>query len=545
MPTASPRISARVRRRSAPKSVPRRPLPWYLVLPAVLVGLAVLLPLIYLVVAAIGGDLNAIRDTLLRPRTLLTVFNTLSLCAAVLATTTALALPAAWLTTRTDLPMRNLFAALLVLPLAVPGYLLAFTLLSVGGAYGASARLIGLELPRLSGFVGALVALSLYNFPYMLLTLRAGFRGIDPAINDAARSLGRGPWSAFFTAVLPQLRPALLAGGLLVVLHVVGDFGVVSLMRFETFSFVLYQSFGFEPGYAAWLALMMLSFSAGFIGIELWLLRGQRFDKAATGPGRDAVTAELGWMKWPSVLAVTAFLLVAVGVPVATSVYWSWQPKLSDAGSGLLRAATASVTVSLPTALAATALAVPIAFMAVRYPGKRSRSLERLAYAGYATPGLAFGLALVWGALWLDRFFVEAGSTFLYQSLGVMVYGYTLHSLAEAVGPVRASLMLAGRRLEEASRSLGRGPIATFVFVTLPLIRSGLIAGAALVFLSAMKELPLAMLLRPYNFDTLAFSLWDLTNEALYAEASPFALAILGVSFAFVAVLLLSESKRV
>ncbi|MEL7087996.1 MAG: ABC transporter permease subunit, partial [Planctomycetota bacterium] len=187
---------------------------------------------------------------------------------------------------------------------------------------------------------------------------------------------------------------------------------------------------------------------------------------------------------------------------------------------------------------------LPLAFMSVRYPGKRTRSLERLAFAGYATPGLAFGLALVWGALWVDRFLVPAGETFLYQSLAVMVYAYTLHFLAEAVGPVRASLVHAGRRLEEASRSLGRGPVRTFTSVTLPLIRPGLIAAAALVFLSAMKELPLAMLLRPFDFDTLAFSLWDLTNEALYAEAAPFALAILGVSFGFVVVLLLSEGRR-
>ena len=526
--------------------LPRSPLPcpWYLAAPAVLVGLGVLVPLAYLLTQALGSETDTIGQTLLRPRTLTTVWNTAGLCGAVLALTTLLALPAAWLTTRTDLPARRVFAALLVLPLAVPGYLLAFTLLSIGGDYGASARWLGVRVPRLSGFAGAVVALSLYNFPYMLLTLRAGFRSVDPSLSDAARSLGRGPWSAFFTVVLPQLRPAFLAGALLVVLHVIGDFGVVSLMRFETFSFALYQSLAFEPGYAAWLALMMLGFSVTFIGIELWLLRGRRHDKASTGPGRGVVTVRLGWAKVPAVLALLGFLLVAVGVPLGTSVYWAWQPKLDSVSQNLLDAAVASVEVAVPTALAATGLALPLAFMSVRYPGKRTRGLERLAFAGYATPGLAFGLALVWGALWVDRFLVKPGETFLYQSLIVMVYAYTLHFLAEAVGPVRASLVHAGRRLEEASRNLGRGPLRTFTSVTLPLIRPGLIAAAALVFLSAMKELPLAMLLRPYDFDTLAFSLWDLTNEALYAEAAPYALAILGVSFGFVVVLLLSEGRR-
>ncbi len=517
--------------------------PWYLVLPAVGLGLAVVLPLGYLLSQAIGSDLHTVRDTLLRTRTLVTIGNTMSLSLVVVAVTLVLALPAAWLVTHTDLPLRGLMSVLLVLPLAVPGYLLAFTLLSVGGSYGASARLVGVELPRLSGFAGSVVALSLYNFPYMFLTLRAGFRRMDPSLEHAARTLGRGPVRAWLTVVLPQLKPAMAAGGLLVVLHVIGDFGVVSLMRFETFSYVLYSSLAFEPGYAAWLALMMLALSGLFIGLELWLLRGQRFDVVGQGAERQRRTVRLGAWKVPAIGVVALFLMVGVGVPLVTTGYWAMQPKLDYVTRTLWDSGRASVLVSLPTALASAALAIPIAFMAVRYPGKRSRSLERLAYAGYATPGLAFGLALVWGSLWLDGWVVEPGQTWLYQSLGVMVYGYTLHFMAEAVGPIRASLYQAGRRLEEVSRSLGHGPLATFRRVTLPLIRGGVGAAAALVFLSAMKELPLAIMLRPAGFDTLAFNLWDLTNEALYAEAAPYALAILAVSFTFVFVLLIGERR--
>lgn len=533
------------RQQFSPKGKQRRmPLPWHLAIPAILVGLGVLVPLAYLLTRAFEGDIDAISNTLFRWRTLATILNTLTLSLAVLAVTTLLAMPAAWLTTHADLPSRSLFTAILVMPLAVPGYLLAFTLLSIGGDYGASARLLGISLPRLSGFTGSLIALSLYNFPYMLLALRAGFRHIDPSIEDTARSLGRGPWGTFFTAVLPQLRPALLAGGLLVVLHVIGDFGVVSLMRYKTFSYVLFTSMAFEPGYAAWIALLMLGFACSFIGLEVWLIKGRKFDRAGGGASRRRTTVKLGKWKLPIVLVLLGFILAAVGLPVAASIYWAWQPKLEYVTQDLLQAGIASVKVSLPTAVVATMLAVPIAMMAVRYPGKRSQSLERLAYAGYATPGLAFGLALVWFSLWLDGWLVEAGETFLYQSLLIMIYGYTLHFLAEAVGPVRASLLHANRRLEEASRCLGRGPVVTFFRVTLPVIRSGLVAAGALVFLSAMKELPLAMLLRPYNFDTLAFNLWDLTNEALYAEAAPYALAILGTSLVFVLVLLVSEQPK-
>jgi len=506
----------------------------------------VLVPLCFLLVAAFTGDGAAVRETVLRPRTFAVVGRTLGLAAAVLAATAALALPAAFLVVRTDLRFRRLLSVLLVLPLAVPGYLLAFALLSVGGRYGAAARLTGFELPRLRGFTGALIALTLYNFPYLFLAFRAALRRLDPTLHEAARALGHGPWRAFVNAELPQLRPAFLAGGLIVVLHVLGDFGVVSLMRYETFSVLLYGSLSFAPAYAAWIALMMLGTAGGFILLEFMLLRGRRFDPAAPGAGRLPRALPLGLVGPPALLGLLLFLAVAVGLPLVTSVYWAAQPVLGFVNRGLAEPAVASLTVAVPTALLAAALAVPIARLAVQHRQSPhvSRGLERLAYAGYATPGLAFGLALTAMALTLDRLFVSAGDTLLYQSLPLMIYAYVLHFLAEALGPVRTAFQQINPRLEEAARTLGRGRFAAFRAVTLPLLRPGLAASAALVFLSAMKELPLAVLLRPAGYDTLAFNLWDLTAEGLYAEAAPFALVILAISAGFVAVLLLTDARR-
>jgi len=504
----------------------------------------VLVPLGFLFVAAFTGDSAAVRDTVLRPRTFAVIGRTLGLAAAVLAATTVLALPAAFLVVRTNLRFRKLLSVLLVLPLAVPGYLLAFALLSVGGRYGAAARLTGFELPRLQGFTGSVIALTLYNFPYLFLTFRAALRRLDPTLHEAARALGHGPWRAFGAAELPQLRPAFLAGGLIVVLHVLGDFGVVSLMRYETFSVLLYGSLSFAPAYAAWIALMMLGTAGGFIVLELVLLRGRRYDPAAPGAGRLPRPVALGLAGPPALLAVLVFLAVAVGLPLTTSLYWVFQPALGFVNQGLTEPALASLSVSLPTALLATVLAVPIARLTVqrrRAGASVSQGLERLAYAGYATPGLAFGLALTAMALTLDRLFVAPGQTLLYQSLPLMVYAYVLHFLAEAIGPVRTAFQQINPRLEEAARTLGRGRVAAFCTVTLPLLRPGLGAAAALVFLSAMKELPLAVLLRPAGYDTLAFNLWDLTAEGLYAEAAPFALVILALGVAFVALVMLSE----
>ncbi|MBB6431605.1 ABC transporter permease [Algisphaera agarilytica] len=520
-----------------------KPWPWLLSLPALVVGFCILLPLGYLVITAVRGADGEVSEIIFRPKTLQVLLNTFGLCAAVLATTTLLALPAAWLMTCSNLFGRRVWSILLVLPLAVPGYLMAYTLLSVGGSYGVTYRLLEWETPRLTGFTGSLISLTLYNFPYMFLTLRSGFARIDPSLQEAARSLGDGPWRAFFRAELPQLRPAYLAGALLVVLHVLGDFGVVSLMRFDTLSVLLYNSLSFEPTYAAWVAVLMLVVAGLFIGGEVLLLRRRRYDRVTPGAARVQHQVRLRWFAIPVVLLLIVFLFFAIGLPTFSSVYWYFQPTLGFVTRDWGASTAASLKICVPAAIIATGIALTMGLLTQRYAGWRSRGLERLTYAGYATPGLALGLAMVGVALWLDGFIVEAGDTLIYQSLGLIVLAYTLHFLAEAIGPVRTGLMQAGVRVEEAARSLGRGPIAAFFAVTFPLLRNGLAASMALVFLSAIKELPLVMLLRPANYDTLAYNLWDLSNENLYAEAAPFALTILGVSAVFVGVLIWCERQ--
>ena len=205
----------------------------------------------------------------------------------MLALTTALGLPLAWLVTRTDLRGRRAFTLLGVLPLAVPGYVMAYALLATAGPNGTLAALTGLVVPRPSGFVGAWLALSLYTFPYLFLNLRSALLGLDPALEESARSLGVGRGAVVRRIVLPQLRPAFLSGGLLIALHVLGDFGVVSLMRFETFSYAIYLQYSasYDRVYAAWLALMLLALTGTLLLGEARLLRGQRFHRAGHRPG--------------------------------------------------------------------------------------------------------------------------------------------------------------------------------------------------------------------------------------------------------------------
>jgi len=492
------------------------------------------LPLCFLFVQALQADPQQLRDWVLRPRTLRLLGNTLLLSAGVGVLTTLMAAPLAWLTTHADLPGRRWWTLTGVLPLAIPGYLMAYTLLGLGGYTGLIAALTPFDqVPRLAGYPGALLALSLANFPYLYLPLRTGLLRLDPALEETARSLGASPTEVFRRITLPQLVPAYAGGLLLVLLHVIGDFGVVSLMRYETLSYSLYASL-FSRGYAAVMGLLLVALACLLLLADARLIAVLRLDRTGSGAGRLRQPVPLGRLRVPALCWLGIVTLLSLGLPLLSLAFWSlkapWWSLLVD----LFRALGASLSGSLPAALLTPLLGLLLAWLARRHPSGTSRWLERGAFLGYATPPLAF--ALGWAILAL-----RVPALGLYQSLPLLVLAYSLHFLAEAIGPLRTSLQLASPRLEEASRALGWGPVPTFRRVTLPLLSGGLIASAALVFLSCMKELPLTMVLAPLGHHTLAYNLYDRTSEADFAAGAPYALAILLFAVAFVGLLLQQE----
>lgn len=505
---------------------------WPFVLPVLLVVLGVLVPLVYLVVRALDAEPAVWAELVLRPRNLRLLGNTVALATGVLAVATAVAAPLAWLVTRTDLRASRALTIIGVLPLAIPSYVTAFALLAATGPYGTLAEVFGWVIPRPSGFVGALLALSCYTFPYMFLNLRAALLGLDPALEESARSLGASGGEVMTRVVLPQLRPAFLAGGLLIILHVLGDFGVVSLMNFETFSYAIYLQYAaaYDRVYAAWLALMLLALTGALLWGEARLLRNRRYDRAGTGLPRRQRGARLGRWQGPALAFAALVALVTVGLPLLTTIDWMGRGSETLPAAALLGALWDSTRGALPAALLAALLAIPIAYLSVRRPGKRTRALERIAYLGYATPPLAFALAII--------FFALRGAPFMYQTLGLLVGAYALHFLAEALGPVRSALYQAPARVEEAARALGRSPIRAFFEATFPLLRRGLTVSAAFVFLSAFKELPITFLLSPLGFQTLAMGVWSASTEALYSIAAPYALVLIGSSTLLVGLLL-------
>jgi iron(III) transport system permease protein len=527
-----------------PSRTPTLPLP--LLIPAVLTGLGVTLPLCYLLLRAFEADADSLREIVWRSRNLLLLGNTLGLTLAVLLCSTLIALPMAVLAARSDLRVlgRRAGRALTVLgtlPLSVPGYVGAYVLLAASGPGGSIEALTGLNWPAPSGFAGALGILTLFNFPYLFLNLYTALKLQDPALEDAARLLGRTPWQTFRAVTLPQLRAAWLAGALLIALHVLGDFGVSSVMRFETFSAAIYTQYtaAYDRVYSAWLSLLLLSVTGLTLWLEARLLRALIIARTAPGTARPLTPLALGRLAAPAWAFCALLLGAAVLVPLLTLGYWlrgalsSLDPYLWESWLG---AARNSVLAAGVAALTTTALAFPLAYVGSRYQGRLARVAQRLAYVGYATPPLAFALALI--------FFTLRVVPSLYQTFTLLILAYTLHFLAEAIGPQRSALAQASPRLEEAARTLGLSPWQTLRRVTLPLVRPGLWASLAFVFLSTLKELPLTLLLSPGGFDTLARNIWTYTSEAQYAAAAPYALTVILASGAFVALTLSGRRER-
>jgi iron(III) transport system permease protein len=516
-------------------SVQKKRPPFYLIVPAFFIALGILLPLVYLILRATEADWSVSSALLFRERNLILFLNTVKLTLGVLTLTTIIAAPLAWLTVRTDLPHKKWITLISVMPLAIPGYILAYALLGLGGANGTFALLFGLEVPRLNGYWGSLIAISLYTFPYMYLNLRSGLLGLDPAIEEAARSLGNSSPKIYQKVIIPQLRPAFLSGVLIIGLYVLGDFGAVSLMRFETFSYALFLQYSasYDRIYAAWLALMLIGLTATILLVEYRLLRDMLFHRTGTGTARKIRISRLGNLKVPAFAGVGLLLLFSIIIPVGTIIFWMTRSVGGVDWYSLINTLGMSISASAPAAILTAAMAIPLAYISVRYPSRISRGIERVAYFGYATPPLAMALAFI--------FFSLNSVPFLYQTLTLLIVAYSLHFLAEAIGPVRSALYQAPPRIEEAARSLGLSPFMAFMKSTFPLLRNGIVAGAALVFLSCMKELPITFLLSPIGFETLALNVWSYSNEAMFASAAPFALTILLFSSFFVGILFSRE----
>ena len=519
--------------------------PSVLWVPALVVAALLLIAPVYLALRTVGAGWDAI-DLIFRPRTLWVIGRTVALMATVMLGCILISAPLAWLTVRTDLPGRGFWRVATMLPLALPSYIVGFTIAVGLGPRGILQGWLeagfGVErIPSIYGFPGAAFTLIIISFPYVLLPVRAALWNMDVSLDESARILGRDRWQTFWSVTLPMLRPAIFAGGLLTALYALSDFGAVAIMRYETFTWSIFIQYGAALDRtlaAAWsLALIALALAVVWGENTARNAVGGRYFRSRGGATRLPEPIPLGRWRWPALAYCGTVVAVSVLSPVAVLAYWTVRGVA--AGEPLLllwRAAANSVGVSVLAAVLTVLCAAPIAVLTVRYPGLFSRWLERLGFVGFALPGIVIALGLV--------YFGANYAPWLYQSLAILAVAYVTLFLPAAVGSLRTSLLQVRPEFEDAARSLGKRPLSVLFSVTLPLIRPGILTGAALVFLLTMKELPATLILSPIGFTTLASSIWAAAEEAFFARAAAPALLLVAVSSIPLALITMREERR-
>lgn len=475
-------------------------------------ALVAVTPLVYLLVRVGDAGFAAIWENLARTRTLTTAFTSVSLVVVVVAVCLAIGIPISWVLARARIPFRTWWLVLAALPLAMPSYVAAYAWLA--------------EFPSMSGFWAAALILSLVSAPYVIIPTTAALRAADPAYEDVARSLGRSPLSAFWSSSFPQAWPAAAAGSLLVGLYVLSDFGAVALFRVDAFTRVIYTTYraSFDRTSAAVLALVLVVLAALLVYAERRVRGRTRRWRTGSGAASTPMPMHLskGWMTI-ALLGVGGYVVLAVGVPVVSLLR-----RLAEGTRRpldwveLIGATLNSAGVSALGALVAVALAIPVGLMAARYRTRSTRFLESVSYTGHALPGVVVGLSLV--------FLTLAVLPVAYQTIATLAFAYAVLFLPKAIGSTRSAVAGVSPMLESAARSLGMRPLQAWWETTLRLSTPGILAGGLLVLLTAMKELPATLMLRPTGLDTLATELWSRTEVAAYGAAAPYALALIALA---------------
>jgi iron(III) transport system permease protein len=504
-------------------------------------------PLVYLAWRTATGD-EALGELYTSSRTLVPLRNTLVLAAATAVSTSVVGTGLAWLTTRTDLPLRRLWGALSALPLVFPSFVGALALtaaLSPGGLLDAPLGWVGLDPTRPEGFAGAWLVLTLFTTPYVLLPVSARLAALPPSLEESARLLGRRPAAVFRTVVLPQIRGAIGAGALLVFLYALSDFGVVVLLRYDTLTRAIFANRAHDRDQAVALSLLLAVLALVVVAGERALARRHAVVEGARA--KRPLQVPLGRWRWPALAAVVAWVVVALGGPLASLTLWAWRGMTGessalvggDRGLGdLVEPALNTAGISLVTAVVAIAVVLPLAYLSARHRARAGDVANGLVATGFALPGLVIALAVVFWSIQLP----EAWG--LYQSFVMLVFAYVVHLGAQSLRAAQVAVGSVPRRLDESARMLGAGRARRFATVDLPLMLPGLAAGGGLVLLSTMKELPITLLTAPTGFETLTTRIWADTEAVFLAEAALASIVLVALSGVLTWLLVVRRADR-
>jgi iron(III) transport system permease protein len=508
-----------------PRAAPRARFPHAsLVVAASVVSLLSLVPLGFIVWITIQTGWTEVVALVFRGRVGELLINTVLLEACTIPLAILLAVALAWLTERTDIPGARLWSWLAAAPLAVPAFVHSYAWVSL--------------VPGMRGLWSGVLVSVLAYYPFLYLPVAAALRRLDPAIEDAAASLGLGPWRVFCRAVLPQLRLAICGGSLLIGLHLLSEYGLFVMIRFDTFATAIVDQFqsAYNSPAANMLGGVLVLCCLLLLGIEVLARGNERYARVGSGAARPADRRRLGWVTLPCMMLPAATAALTLGVPFVTLARWLYLGgagvwRMETVGSAFLQ----TIVLAVAGGLLATVAAAPMAWLSVRAPGRLQRLLEACHYYVGSLPGVVVALALVSITVKLVLP--------LYQTFATLLLAYVLLFLPRAMIGLRASIAQAPVELERAAMALGRTPGQAVRQVTMRLAAPGAAASMALVALGITNELTATLMLSPNGTVTLATRFWSLTSEIDYVSAAPYAFMMVVLSLPLT-LLLYMQSKR-
>jgi iron(III) transport system permease protein len=476
------------------------------------VAVVLLGPLAFLLIEAQGEGVDRVWHLIDRGFTAHLLINTAKLTAVVTVLCGVIGTAAAWLVERTELPGRRIWAVLLVLPLAIPDFVVSFGWASL--------------TTRIYGFRGAVLVMTLSVYPLVYLPVASSLRNADPAQEEVARSLGVGRLRTFWSITIGQARTAILGGCLLVTMVLLAEYGAFEIIGYQTLTTEIFSQLQSSFNLPAASALSLVLVAAGLVVLagEAAVRGRARVSRSDRMAQRPMARHRLGSWTVPALLGLLVLVVLALGVPVGSAVrWWAQSTGVPLGGVSMFSATWHSALYSGAAAACSTLMALPVALLAIRHSGRMRRLLERSTYLVLALPGVVIALSI---SYFSERY---AGGLW-YQTAPMLVAAYAILFFPLALVGVRSSLAQAPVGLEDVAFSLGRSRAAVLWRVTLPLVGPGLAAAFCLVFLSAVTELTATLLLVPTGVQTLATQFWNYEQNLAWGQAAPFALMMIALA---------------
>ncbi len=492
-------------------------------------------PAIYLVWRNITSDSDPLK-VLFSEQTLSPLMRTINLTIVVTLSAAILGTGLAWLTIRTDLPSRRILKIILPLPLVFPTFVGAAAFirtLNPGGLANNLVEKIGIEKTlELHGLFGAWLVLTLFTYPYVFLPVAARLKNLSSSLEESARLLGDSSWSTFRKVVLPQIASSLLAGSLLVFLYTISDFGAVQFMRYDTLTRAIWTTRLNNQPVSFALALILLTLAAVAVIIETFVSR--RFRKPDATTQVETVLISLG--KWKPIAITASWLIVFLALITPTIALGDW------AADGLLREFRGgrplfidfkdiieptinTAWISMLTALIAAAIVLPVSYLVAKYRSSIGNTANAIMTSTFAMPGLLIALSMFFWTLKTSW-----AAEHLRGTIIILIFAYLVRFSAQALGPAKASVASIPPSLEDASQVLGASKFKRFFTIDIPVVTPGLLAGSGLVLMSTMKELPITLLVAPFEFPTLTTKIFQSFEDAFVAEGGLLALILVLLS---------------